>query len=767
MERHPIAVVCRRAAARLTAFTLLAVGALAGCGGNHLGALPAAPQPAAEEPAAQSASVDSAPIQPASPQYRSATHGLQVVRGHLSPEILRSPLVGNLPPRQQLHLAIGLPLRDRATVSALAAGVADPHNPNYHHYLTPAEFQSRFSPTENDYRSVLAFARASGLTVTRTYPARVVLDVSGSVDAIQRAFHVTLQTHRRPDGSTFFAPDREPAVALRTPILHVEGLDNQYVPKPDIASITRAGMAHTRGRVSPACCTGSGPGGLFAGSDFHNAYAYFDNSGGAQGQCVGLVEFGSSFFPSDISAYQTQFKLPPLAPQPVLLDGYNGQPVVGKGEQETALDIEVAQAMSSGLSSILVYEGYVTDSIFAAMTSGPLCNQLSASWTFGVDATSQQLVDQMVSQGQSFYVASGDGGGFLKDTKDDRDLSNTAVVGGTELTLNADHRWQSETAWSGSGGGVEKTQYEPPFQHGVKLARGTTSHKRMIPDVGMVADSVFLIADQGQGYSVSGTSISTPLWASYTAMINWYALFDGRPLLGFPDPALYALARKSSSDYATNFNDITSGNNGAFSALPGYDLVTGWGSPTFALMKNLSPGQNKPTDFTQLQIVVYTGNDDLRNDSDLQIAFNGVKNLGPFCLMRSNNGKPSGWCTGNVYGDVNGLQGWPGWSTQTLTYTNRFGNWQWKGSGTMTLTLTSHNDGLETNDNWDVQAMSVTLSNPSLGTSVTLFNSGDFNAPHNSGTCYWRFKPTGSPPTIAQTFNLLPGSTPSNGCPDD
>ena len=66
-----------------------------------------------------------------------------------------------------------------------------------------------------------------------------------------------------------------------------------------------------------------------------------------------------------------------------------------------------------------------------------------------------------------------------------------------------------------------------------------------------------------------------------------------------------------------------------------------------------------------------------------------------------------------------------------------------------------------------IQAVSVVLSNPALGTSVTLFDVGDFGAPHDSGTCYWRFKPSGSPPKISVTFNVLPGSTPSDGCPDD
>ena len=85
----------------------------------------------------------------------------------------------------------------------------------------------------------------------------------------------------------------------------------------------------------------------------------------------------------------------------------------------------------------------------------------------------------------------------------------------------------------------------------------------------------------------------------------------------------------------------------------------------------------------------------------------------------------------------------------------------------MTLTMTSHNNGLETNDNWDIQAMKIILSYLATGASVTLFNVGNFSAPHNSGTCYWRFKPTGSPPMISATFKLLPGHTPGDGCPDD
>jgi hypothetical protein len=301
-----------------------------------------------------------------------------------------------------------------------------------------------------------------------------------------------------------------------------------------------------------------------------------------------------------------------------------------------------------------------------------------------------------------------------------------------------------------------------------------------LPDVAMVAHDAFIVANEGGAFTVDGTSISSPLWAAYASLVNQQGASAGLGSLGFINPAIYAIG-KTSTLYGPNFHDITSGANGGFNAVAGYDLVTGWGSPQAALIGTLSPTpapapsvaptpapSPSPTpNFSQLQIQIYTGSDDLRADSDLAIGFQGIGNLPPFCLMRSNNGAPMQVCSGGAFGDEHGTQGWPHWSTQVLTFTNRLSNWTWAGSGSMTLTMFSHNSAFESNDNWDIQAMSVTLSNPSTGQFVTLFNVGQFGSPQNSGHCYWRFKPTGSPPLIAQTFNLLPATTPSDGCPND
>ncbi|MBV9646713.1 MAG: hypothetical protein JO043_04540, partial [Candidatus Eremiobacteraeota bacterium] len=198
--------------------------------------------------------------------YAQVASGLQVVGGHLRPDIVRAPVVGTLPPSLRLHLSIGLPLRNYGALRTLAAGVSNPRSAHYRRYLTPAQFAARFSPTQRDYASVLTFAQASGFTVTRTYGHRAVVSVEAPVGAIQQAFHITMQTRRRADGSVFYAPSREPALALSTPILHIDGLDNERVPKPTISSrVPVNSYRSSRRRVEPDC--GSGPSCTFAGAD--------------------------------------------------------------------------------------------------------------------------------------------------------------------------------------------------------------------------------------------------------------------------------------------------------------------------------------------------------------------------------------------------------------------------------------------------------------------------------------------------------------------
>jgi len=152
-----------------------------------------------------------------------SAHVLQL-SGHVRPEFLQAPLVGNLATSTQLKLAIGLPPQNASGLAAFLAAVTDPASPQFRHYLTPAQFDQIYGPSAQDYETVKSFAQANGLTITNTYPSHLLLGVSANVESIQRAFHVVLNTRRRSDGSIFYAPDREPSLTIAAPVSFISGL---------------------------------------------------------------------------------------------------------------------------------------------------------------------------------------------------------------------------------------------------------------------------------------------------------------------------------------------------------------------------------------------------------------------------------------------------------------------------------------------------------------------------------------------------------------
>jgi kumamolisin len=149
---------------------------------------------------------------------------------------------------------------------------------------------------------------------------------------------------------------------------------------------------------------------------------------------------------------------------------------------------------------------------------------------------------------------------------------NVLGCGGTELfasgaTISSETVWNEGTN-SATGGGVSSTFPLPDYQKNVKLPAAF----RGVPDVAGDADpnSGYQVRVDGQDMVIGGTSAVAPLWAGLIALINQKL---GIPV-GFLNPLLYgSLSGKNL------FNDITSGNNGAYAAGPGWDACTGWGSP--------------------------------------------------------------------------------------------------------------------------------------------------------------------------------------------
>jgi subtilase family serine protease len=502
-----------------------------------------------------------------------------------------APLVGHVPGTQRLSLAISLPLRSEAELDDLLQQIYDPQSPNYRHYLSVQEFTSRFGPAESDYAAVQSFARANGLDIIDIADNRMVLDVEGSAANIESALHVTLGLYQHPTESrTFYAPDREPSVDLDVPLLHISGLDNFSLPRPK----------NIRGSLQPGSVgktTGSGPGGDFIGSDMRAAYYGSGTLNGA-GQSVGLFELGG-YNPADITNYFNKVKQPLKVPvRGVSLNGVNAH-CTSCEDSEQALDIEMAISMAPGLKQVVVYVGKSNVSIFNKMASDNIAKTLSCSWGWSDNESSlDPIFKQMMTQGQSVFVATGDqGSGTTGNVVWPADDPFVTAVGGTDLTTNGPGgSWKSETGWSGSAGSPSKNKIPiPSYQQlpgVINSSNGGSTTLRNYPDVAAEANANQYSCYNGGCFEGNGgTSYAAPQWAAYIAMANQQSIANGGSTLGFLNPTLYAIGVGTS--YDSDFHDIVSGSNGGFKTVTGYDLVTGWGSPNGPNLINALTGAAK------------------------------------------------------------------------------------------------------------------------------------------------------------------------------
>ncbi|MGA2540613.1 MAG: protease pro-enzyme activation domain-containing protein [Verrucomicrobiota bacterium] len=563
----------------------------------------------------------------------------QQLKGHVPAVIgrLNLPSLGELPASNRVDLAIGLPLRDGAALDTLLQQIYDPGSANYHKYLTPEQFTQRFGPTQKDYQALIDFARAGGLEVKGQHSSRMLLDVEGAAADIEKAFQVKLRVYQHPsEKRTFFAPDVEPSVPAGLAVLDISGLNNYGRPHPHFV-IKPKNLLQADG-VRPNL--GSGPGGNYIGYDFRDAYAPGVTLTGT-GQTLALVEF-DGFLASDIAIYDAQANLPNVPLQTVLLDGFNGAPTGTGGEVEVSLDIEMANSMAPGLSRIISYEGspynFFPNDVLIAIATDNSARQISCSWgwTGGPTATTDNIFKKMDAQGQTFFNASGDSDSLSTGEVDNPGLDwvpsdNPYIteVGATTLSTTGPlGSFVSETVWNwgggiGSTGGISSYYAIPVWQQPVSMAtNGGSTVFRNFPDVAAVGDNIYVVADNGTPYvGVGGTSCAAPLWAAFTSLANERAAQGGGSSLGFLNPAIYSLCLGPL--YHNCLHDVTNGNNFSpvnpteFTAVPGYDLCTGFGSMAGQpLINALVPTSGKAPVLVVLSNTISGGNGNGMIDPD-------------------------------------------------------------------------------------------------------------------------------------------------------
>ena len=516
---------------------------------------------------------------------------------------------GRLAPDQVMTLDVVLPLSDQAGLNSFLKALYDPANPAYRQFLTVREFTERFGPSQADYDALVQFAKANGFAVIGGSRDGMDVQIKGSVAAIQNAFHVTIQTYQHPtENRIFYAPDREPTTVLPFPLWHISGLDNYSIPHPLFVKKSDYARAHgiSPDAVVTHATTGSGPSASFLGSDMRAAY-YGGTALTGAGQNLGLFEYEGT----DLADLTTYFKnVGQTNNVPVTLlstDGTSTSCVYSSGcdDTEQTLDMTQAIGMAPGLASLVVYIGSTDTAIISAMTThSPLPTTIGCSWgwTPADPSTLDPYFQKMSAQGQNFFAASGDSSTWSSSNEAwPADDANIVSVGGTDLTTTGPAgAWKSETAWSDSGGGISPDDIPiPSWQQlsGVinSSNKGSTKYRNG-PDVSANANFTFYVcADQTTctANEYGGTSFAAPMWAGYIALVNQQLKENSDPTIGFIDPTIYQ--QNVTSSYGTDFHDITSGTSGSYSAVTGYDLVTGWGSPNTGLIAALAGTGTSPT----------------------------------------------------------------------------------------------------------------------------------------------------------------------------
>lgn len=497
----------------------------------------------------------------------SAPAGRVALAGIVSPSLQHATRTGAVTSGQKLGLEVSLNVRDKAGLDAFVRAVSDSKSPQYKHYLTVAQYAAEYGASDAQIAQVTSYLKSQGLSVGQATANRLTIPVSGTASQVEKAFDVSLSTYRS-SGHSFYANAAAPSLpsSIASVVSGVAGLNNEALHTADVQSAAVAPHAGTT--LTPTLAR-----------EGYNLTSDISGGDNGSGVTIGLAEF-SAYTASAVANYNTKYSLGATAASVVKVDGGTTDT---SGSVEDELDIEVDYALAPK-ATIKVYEAPNSDAGEVALYAAFVSNDVpvvSTSW--GEPETEEDNLssddadfEEAAAQGQSVYAASGDDG--ADDNGSSLSVDYPAAdpyvsgVGGTNLTVTSG-AWKSETGWSDSGGGQSVEFATPSFQSSVN-----TSGHREVPDVSAAGgnSSPWNIDADGTYESVWGTSAAAPNWAAFTADYDTAAATLGKSRFGYANSEIYTVA--ASSVYKSVFHDVTSGNNGGYSAKAGYDEVTGWGS---------------------------------------------------------------------------------------------------------------------------------------------------------------------------------------------
>lgn len=472
-------------------------------------------------------------------------------------------------PEQSIRVSVVVRRRHPLDLAALGGRV-----------LSREEFDAQYGADPEDFAEVERFAAEHGLAVDHAASSltRRTLVLRGTAGQMERAFGVELHNYRDPKRKVKFH-----SFAGRVSVPKPAGDVIEAVLGLDARPVAEAHFRFRRKGKRAATAVSFNPPQVAA------LYGFPQGVDGS-GQTIGIVELGGGYETSDLQRYFPGLGEKTPTVTAVSVDGAVNAPGNPQGaDGEVALDIEVAGSIAPG-AKIAVYfapnteQGFVDAVTTAVHDTTRKPGVISISWGGPESGWSSSGMTSLDSAAQSaaalgvtITVAAGDRGSSdgVNDGQNHVDFPASSphvlACGGTRLTASGT-KIESETVWNdgatggATGGGVSAVFALPRWQANAGVPGGTM---RGVPDVAGDASpkSGYNILVDGQQAVVGGTSAVAPLWAALIALINQQ---KGVPA-GFVNPALYG--------HPGDFHDITRGNNGAYSAGPGWDACTGLGSP--------------------------------------------------------------------------------------------------------------------------------------------------------------------------------------------
>ncbi|MGC3030517.1 protease pro-enzyme activation domain-containing protein [Burkholderia sp. DN3021] len=485
-----------------------------------------------------------------------------------------------------IHVALVLRLNNEAELDGFLQRARTPGNASFGAVLSSAQVAARYAPTTGQVSAVKAYLQSNGFTNIKAAGNNMLVEADAPADVVSGVFRTTLVSVAMADGSQTHINTTAETMpdAISGIVRSVLGLDTatRLHTHGVRATVRESGSNTSASPTTAAVAAGHNP------TAFPGIYSV-GNTPTAGNITVGIIAEGNlSQSLADLTTFENNNRLPAV---PVSVINAGTPSADTSATSEWSLDSQSIVGMSGGVRQLNFYvaSSFAWSDMASAINRAVADNtarvvnmSIGGCESWAPTASIDQLLKLAVAQRQTFSVSTGDSGSVAygcSGTSVEYPASSPYVValGGTTLYTNADGSYAGETAWGSGGGGISAVEPIPSWQSNVSPLNGRAY--RGIPDLAFDADpnSGALIIVGGQLQQWGGTSLAAPLFAATWARILSGSCGGNR---GCAPPSLYGFQATTPSI----FRDISSGTNGAYSAGPGWDFVTGWGTPNVSVL---------------------------------------------------------------------------------------------------------------------------------------------------------------------------------------